>query len=142
MNKYLKRGVSYVVSLFLVTLFIVYIFNVPSLLTSADDLIYEYYYKNMISNFIFDIFLVAFYLSIIMIVIKHLKIKQYGQQIIASICVTMVISSIFMTLFNNGFQEGSFFSRWFKKAGFNAVIYDGILVSLTFILMNFIHKYI
>lgn len=142
MNLYLKRGVSYVISLFLVTLFIVYIFNIPTLLTSANDLVYEYYYKNMISSFIFDIFLVAFYLSIIMIIIKHIKIKKYEQQIIISICVTMVISSIFMKLFNNGFLEGSFFSRWFKKAGFNAVIYDGILVSLTFILMNFIHKYI
>lgn len=142
MNIYLKRGVSYVISLFLVTIFIVYIFNIPTLLTSANDLVYEYYYKNMISSFIFDIFLVAFYLSIIMIIIKHIKIKKYEQQIIISICVTMVISSIFMILFNNGFLEGSFFSRWFKKAGFNAVIYDGILVTSTFILMNFIYKII
>ena len=77
-----------------------------------------------------------------MFFIKQLNIDKYEHKIIVSICVTMTISSIFMILFNNGFKKGSFFSRWFKQARFNAVIYDGFFVTLIYISMNFIHKYI
>lgn len=139
MNEYIKRAVSYFLSLTIVTIVMIYVLNIPSYLTGADKLIDEYYYKNMISSFIFDIFLCAIYISIAMIVTSYLKIKDNAYELLAVMATCVLVSSCFMVLFKNGYKKGSFFSRWFEKVGFRAVIYDTILVSTIFVMMKIIY---
>mgnify|MGYP000867134677 CR=1 FL=1 len=142
MNEYVKRAISYFLSLTIVTFFLIYILNVPGYLTGADKLIDEYYYKNMVGSFIFDIFICAIYISIAMIVTSYLNIKDNTYELLAVMATCIVISSIFMILFKNGFHKGSFFSRWFSKVGFRGVVYDSILVSTIFVVMKIIYKHI
>ena len=142
MNEYVKRAISYFLSLTIVTIIMIYMLNIPGYLTGADKLIDEYYYKNMVGSFIFDIFICAIYISIAMIVTSYLKIKDNTYELLAVIGTCLAISSVFMILFKNGFHKGSFFSRWFAKVGFRAVIYDTILVSTIFVIMKIIYKHI
>lgn len=138
MNEYVKLAISYFLSLTIVTIVIIYVLDLPSYLTGANKLINEYYYKNIVGSFIFDIFICAIYISIAMIIIRYLKIKDNTYALLVVIATCVVISSIFMILFKNGFLKGSFFSRWFEKVGFRAVIYDTILVSTIFVIMKII----
>ena len=115
MNEYVKRAISYFLSLTIVTIAMIYILNIPGYLTGADKLIDEYYYKNMVGSFIFDIFICAIYISIAMIVTRFLQIKDNAYELLAVMGTCVAISSIFMILFKNGFHKGSFFSKWFAK---------------------------
>ena len=120
MNEYVKRTISYFLSLTIVTIGMIYVLNIPGYLTGADKLIDEYYYKNMVGSFILDIFICAIYISIAMIVTSYLKIKDNTYELLALMATCVIISSCFMILFNNGYKNGSFFSRWFAKVGFRA----------------------
>ncbi len=74
-----------------------------------------------------------------MMVTSYLKIKDNAYELLAVMATCVVVSSIFMVLFKNGYKNGSFFSRWFEKVGFRAVIYDTILVSTIFVIMKIIY---
>jgi hypothetical protein len=142
MNEYVKRAISYFLSLTIVTIIMIYVLNIPGYLTGANKLIDEYYYKNMVGSFVFDIFICAIYISIAMLVTRFLQIKDNTYELLALMTTCVLISSGFMILFKNGFNKGSFFSRWFAKVGFKGVIYDTILVSTIFVIMKIIHKHI
>lgn len=140
MNEYVKRSISYFLSLIIVTLVMIYLLDFPGYLTGANDLVKEYYYKNMLGSFILDIFLVAFYISMAMIVSGYFKIRDNTYELLAVMATCVIISTLFMLLFKSGYKKGSFFSRWFNRVGFRAVIYDMFLVSTIFVIMKMIYK--
>lgn len=140
MNEYVKRSISYFLSLTIVTLVMIYLLDFPGYLTGANDLVREYYYKNMLGSFILDIFLVAFYISMAMIATGYFKIRDNTYELLAVMATCVVISTLFMILFQSGYKKGSFFSRWFNRVGFKAVIYDMFLVSTIFVIMKMIYK--
>lgn len=140
MNEYVKRAISYFLSLIIITIVIIYILNIPGYLTGASDLIDEYYYKNMVSSFILDIFLCAIYISIAMIITSFFNIKDNTYELLTVMGTCILISTMFMLLFQSGYKKGSFFHRWFKRVGFRAAVYDMILVSSIFVLMKIIYK--
>lgn len=142
MNEYVKRSISYFLSLIIVTLVMIYLLDFPGYLTGANDLVKEYYYKNMLGSFILDIFLVAFYISMAMIVTGYFKIRDNTYELLAVMATCIVISTLFMILFKSGYKKGSFFSRWFNRVGFRAVIYDMFLVSTIFVIMKMIYKHL
>lgn len=140
MNEYVKRGISYFLSLIIVSIVMIYILDIPGYLTGAHDLVDEYYYKHMVGSFILDIFVLAFYISIAMIATRFLDVKDNTYELLVVMASCIVISSLFMLLFNSGWKKGSFFSRWFNRVGFKAVIYDMFLVSTIFVIMKLIYK--
>jgi len=140
MNELQKRGFSYILALSVVTFVIVYILDLPTYLSGAKSLVKEYYYDNAINSFIFDIFLITIYISLAMLIVKYLKIKDNAGGILAVILSVIIISSSFMFLFNNGFGKGTFFSKWFKQAGYKAIMYDIILITSTYIIMKILYN--
>jgi hypothetical protein len=132
-----KRVISYILSLCLVTLLLVYILKFPEFITQSPVLVKEYYYKNALSSFILDVFLFLGYISAAMYLGQMLKIKptDNSQQLLVLILTTVVISGSFMLYFKLGYNRGSFFSRWFKSVGYKAIIYDVIIVCSVYIIM-------
>jgi len=144
MSVWYGRWLSYLAALILVTVIMIYLLDVPTIITGAPELVKEYYYDNAIGSFILDIFLVAFYISIAMCISKMLNIRgdDHAKQIVLLAFTSIIISASFMLYFVNGGSEGTFFHRWFMTVGWKAVLYDGILVSSVYILMIAIHKQI
>lgn len=142
MTVWFRRFFSYILSLSTITAVFIYILNLPEFITNAPKLINEYYYKNAISAFIFDIFLIAFYISCSMFISKFLKVKPKDntKQILILAFTTLLISGSFMIYFLSGGSPNTFFSRWFKKASYRALIYDLILVCSVYILMIIINN--
>ena len=129
----LEKFVYYIFSLAVTTSLYVYIFDLPTRLTGAKALVHEYYYKNGVKNFIFDIFLVLVYLAIANFVAVKLNMKTIPQKTIVIILTTCIISSSFMFYFLKQPAKSSFFASWFHEAGFKAVIYDMILIVTTYL---------
>ena len=141
MSVWFGRWFSYLLSLSIVTVVLVYILDLPTFLSNAPKLVEEYYYGSPVKSFILDIFLIAFYISAGMITSNMLNISSNNQagQLGSLALSSGIISTAFMFMFLA--QKGSsFFSRWFKAAGFRAVIYDIILVCSVYVVMIQLHN--
>jgi hypothetical protein len=141
---------SYLISLSTTTALLVYGLDLPSLMTGQNKLVTEYYYKKYIESFILDVFLVAGYLGIASYVsVSSGYTGLYARTAIVSLTAAL-LSSLFYAMFLSGFQKGSFFQRWFKAAGFSAVLYDVVFVTVVFvgletldrIILSRLHDYI
>ena len=137
MNEMIKRWTAYFLSLCVITIIYVYLLNLPEFISQSPDLVIEYYHKQAITSFVLDIFLIAAYISVAMYVGKLLKIKQedHVQQLLALIVTILAISGAFMAYFNMGGSPGTFFSKWFKRVGYKAIVYDVIFICSIYILM-------
>lgn len=129
----LKHIFAYFTSLTLVTVFVIYILDLPTLLTGADDLIKEYYYDHLIESFILDIFLFAGYIAVGLFVINLLNIRENYNKIITIALTSFMLTTLFIMLFKLNRQSKSFFSRWFKRVGMLASFYDMLIVTAVFI---------
>ena len=67
---------------------------------------------------------------------KVFKIKTTYKKIFVVSFITFIISSSFMFIFLKQ-NNNLFFTRWFKSAGFYAVLYDIIIVTSLFIVNNY-----
>ena len=124
----------------LVQFIFVYFLDLPSLITSANSLIYEYYYKNGLFNYFFDLIIYAVYISISYFIITFLNIVNFKLLIV--ILTTFSLSTFFMIFFTSYPKNKSFFSRWFYKTRFKSVFYDCIIISITYLAFIYLYKYI
>ena len=127
---------SYFISYCILTLIIVYVLKIPNLITGQTELIKEYYYTNSVSSFFLDLFLIYFYIKFASYIGKVFKINTNYKKILLVAVITFMISTSFMFLFLKQ-NNKLFFTRWFKSAGFNAVLYDIVIVTSIFILNNY-----
>ena len=136
------RWFSYFAALTFITIVGIYLLDIPTIVSGAPDLVKEYYYDNAVGSFILDTFLVAAYIAVAMYVAGILGIPgdNHAKQVVTVALVSIVISGSFMMLFQSGFKKGSFFSRWFKRVGMKAVLYDMGLVSSIYLVMVAMHK--
>ena len=141
MNVWVTRMFSYLVSLTFVTIVLIYGLYLPTFMSGAPLLVKEYYYVNAISSFLLDIILVATYISMGMVSAKILNVRadDHGSQLGVQALTAGLISSLFMIFFL-GQSNNSFFTRWFKAAGFRAVLYDMILVCSVYFVMIQVHN--
>jgi len=129
---------SYLLSLSIVTTVIIYILNVPGYITGADKLVKEYYYDNAIKSFVLDIFLIAIYILAGEFVSNLINVTSNSGKLLVIAGTSMLISSAFMLLFLYLGKTKSFFSRWFHRVGFDAVVYDVILVTSVYLVYKII----
>ena len=140
MNVWIGRWFSYFLSLSVVTIVLVYILDLPTFLSNAPRLVQEYYYGNAVGSFVLDFFLIAAYISAGMITANALNIRgdDHAGQLGSLALSSALISTAFMYMFLAQ-NTKSFFARWFKAAGFRAVLYDVILVCSIYVVMIRIH---
>ena len=133
----IQREISaYFISYCIVTLIIVYVFKIPQIITGENKLVNEYYYTNSISSFFLDLVLIYLYIKMASYIAKVFKIKKTYKKMFVVSFITFIISSSFMFLFLKQ-NNNLFFTRWFKSAGFYAVLYDIIIVTSLFIVNNY-----
>ena len=98
MSVWIGRWFSYLLSLSIVTVVLVYILDLPTFLSNAPKLVEEYYYGSPVKSFILDIFLIAMYISAGMITANTLNIKgdDHAGQLGSLALASGIISSAFM----------------------------------------------
>ena len=132
---------SYVLSFFVSTLVLVYLLQLPRWITQQPDLVREYYIQNAVQNLILDFFLVAFYLAIASFFIWLCGFShQHTLALLTVVLTTIILSGSFFLYFGLKPVNDTFFSRWFHNAGWNAVVYDVILVASIFVLYSILYE--
>lgn len=139
MNKNLVKFINYCLAFAFTTILLVYIIKLPFILTNNSPLVTEYYIDNYIANLLLDFFLIGFYILVGLLFIRVFKIKKTSIKLIMIILTTILISGGFMLYFLNTKKTSSFFSRWFHSVTYRAVIYDIILVGLTYLVYKYMN---
>ena len=136
MQRLYYRIFTYLVSFSIVTLVYVYLLNVPGHITQSYDLVYEYYYTNAMYSFILDVGLIAFYLYVSNQLYTWCMLPKSDNalKLIVVLCTTIMISGGAMFYFNTLGAPNLFFTRWFKRVGYRAILYDVYLVSSVYLL--------
>ena len=124
----MDRLANFIMSLSVVTFVLVYVVDLPTLLTGETKLVTEYYYKDFAKSFLLDIVVVGVYLVVGESIASALQLKSEVSHITCIVLTAGVISSLFYLLFSSGWRKGSFFHRWFAAVGVKAIGYDMILV--------------
>tara|TARA_B100000965_G_C19419967_1_gene681652 strand:+ start:488 stop:919 length:432 start_codon:yes stop_codon:yes gene_type:complete len=130
---------SYFVGFCTATLLIVYILRLPEIITGANKLVHEYYYEKAFQSFLFDLILVYIYLYVAKLGADSFRASTLFSKALSVIITTIILSSGFMLLFLRQPEGSSFFASWFHKAGFNAVIYDVVIVTSVYLLSETSH---
>jgi hypothetical protein len=128
---------SYIKSFLLSTILFIYILKLPNLLTNQDALVNEYYYseKTVVMLFL-DLVLIAIYFFIAMTISNYFEIETFWMKVLVVSLTTFTISFLFYKYFLSRPMNDSFFSRWFYKAGENAVFYDVVFLTIVFVIFE------
>jgi hypothetical protein len=129
-TKFVAYTFSYIVNITL----LVYVLDVPLLISGNERLVREYYEVNFIQSFIMDFFLIAIYLFVAESIVKRYNIKQFIWKLLTVLLVTITISGGFYLYFINRPMTSLFFSRWFHKIKWRAVAYDCVLICCNYVL--------
>ena len=131
----LRKLSLYILSFLITIIVLIYILQLPQFLTNNNPLVKEYYYDNYITNIPLDFLLILIYLLISYGIIQYMNINDNTYKLLIVMLTTLIISSIFYIIFTQKpINDNNFFSRWFHSAGFNAVIYDVILLGSVYFL--------
>lgn len=87
-------------------------------------------------SFILDVGLVAFYMYVSNQLYTWFMLPKSDNalKLIVLICTTIMISGGFMIYFKLFGDPKQFFTRWFKRVGYRAILYDVYLVSSVYLL--------
>jgi len=129
----LHKTIAYSISFIVITLVGIYGLNLPGLISQQPELVRQYYYENWKFYIPFDWVLVAIYLWLGLSAANTFGAKGAVQTVAAILLTTLLISGSFWAYFVNQPLSTSFFSQWFHKAGFRAVIYDMLLLTLIYL---------
>ncbi len=132
-------SLCYLLAFALCTVILVYVLNVPGLLSGKQNLVDEYYKDNFLITIPLDIFLVFAYLLIAQLIIYGIGTKNMLLRFLIVALTTSAISGFFYNMYiSSPLNKESFFSRWFYGAGIYAVLYDIIYVTLVYAVMVYI----
>lgn len=138
MNKTrLKEAKAYMAATAIAYLVLVPILQVARHLSGSASLVEEYYWTNGSKAALADIFLVGIYLALGRYVASLVPTLPSA---VAVALTAAGISSCFCVYFRSRPKTKRFFSRWFHKAGWGAVLYDAIYLGLVDVLYNYYNK--
>ena len=136
----LKNFNIYLVSFFSSFFLIVFLLNLPILITGETKLIDEYYFKNFNINIFLDSVFVLFYLLLGLFIIDLIKTKNIFTQSLIIFISSFIITTLFYIFFTSQKKNNMFFSRWFHTVGLKASLYDGVYLVIVFLIFNYMRS--
>ena len=127
----ISKQVTAFICAFVITLVVlVYMLRLPYLLTGADDLVHEYYVQHAVTNIPLDFLLVTLYLLVAygLFWCMGVQTQQVAFRTVLVALAAILLSGFFVLYFTKQPLSPSFFSRWFHRVGWSAVLYDAILL--------------
>lgn len=114
---------------------VVYVLRLPFFLLPANqDLVREYFMTNFSINVLIDIVVITAYLALAWWLMRMAGIYDIVDRLLVVVSTTVILSGLFCLVFLRLPASKSFYTRWFRQVGTKALVYDAILVSVTFLL--------
>ena len=129
-----KSVVNFTVAFLIVTIIGVYFVRLPHIMSDQPELVADYYKKNWKWNIPLDYFLVLGYFWVAGYISKKIGWEKTSERLLVLIGTTTLISGSFYMWFVSRPETGSFFSQWFHRARWTAVLYDIVLLSSIYLI--------
>ena len=125
-----KNTFAYICAFVITLILLVYLLKLPYILTGADDLVNEYYVQHALTNIPLDFLLVTLYLltAYALFWCVGVQTHQVAFRTVLVVLTAILLSGFFVLYFTKQPVSPSFFSRWFHRVGWSAVLYDAILL--------------
>tara|TARA_Y100000816_G_scaffold286143_1_gene266801 strand:+ start:7246 stop:7731 length:486 start_codon:yes stop_codon:yes gene_type:complete len=131
-----KVTAVYLLSFFLNLIVMVYLLNIPQLITNEPSLVKEYYYQKASKSIPEDLVIVVLYLLLAQLLVYLFKIRGFIRRLLVVCVTTALLSTGFYIYFTSKpIKQSSFFSRWFHTVKMKAVLYDVIYLGMVYSLM-------
>ena len=137
MNVYVKSVLVFLLSYLLVMGVLVYLINLPALITGKEELVHEYYFVKPWKSLLMDLFFILMYLSFTYLIWRLFNINTVLVQGLVFVVCTALLTTFFWAYYTQSKMDPtSFFSRWFHGVGISAVLYDTILLGTLFVMYH------
>ena len=136
----LKESLAFLLAFCVGAFVLIYILNIPAMITQKPKLVNEYYFKNFTKNLPLDFLLVFLYFLVIGLVFKIFNVKCAVYKLLLVALITLLISGFFMVYFTSKPKTKNFFSIWFHSVGFTGVVYDIILLTVIYSVFLYIKR--
>lgn len=120
--------------------FLVYLLQLPLLITNEKNIVNIYYVKNFTKTFFMDFFFIIIYLLIALQIASYFNITSIPYKLLVIVLTTIFLTGSFLFLFTSFKKNNSLFSQWFHNATYKTVIYDVVLLSFIYLIYEYIHK--
>ena len=134
--------VQFILSFSAVLVLLTYILRIPHRLARDKGPVVDYYNKGFNTNVPLDFFLVFIYLQISLYLIRlfGLTSASLWKRVAIVALVTCAITGGFCFYFLSYPKTSQIFSRWFHSVKYNSVLYDTMLLTITYALMEYLKK--
>jgi hypothetical protein len=125
---------NFLLAYILVTIIGIYILNLPTVITGETAIVREYYYKGWKTYLPIDLLLVFAYFLVAEAIWNAAGITRTSGRLVVLTLVTIALTGGWCWWFTSRPQTGTFFSRWFHLVGWQAVLFDVVLLGLIYLL--------
>ena len=119
---------------------LVYLLQLPLLITNEKDIVNIYYIKNFTKTFFMDFFFIIIYFLIACQIANYFNITSIPYKLLVIALTTTLLTGFFLFLFTSFKKNNSLFSQWFHNAKYKTIIYDVVLLSFIYLIYEYIHK--
>ena len=120
--------------------FLVYLLQLPVLITNEKNIVNIYYIKNFTKTFFMDFFFIIIYFLIACQIASYFNITSIPYKLLVIVLTTIFLTGSFLFLFTSFKKNNSLFSQWFHNATYKTVIYDVVLLSFIYLIYEYIHN--
>ena len=117
---------------------LVYLLQLPLLITNEKDIVNIYYIKNFTKTFFMDFFFIIIYFLIACQIASCFNITSIPYKLLVLALTTTLLTGFFFFLFTSFKKNNSLFSQWFHNAKYKTIIYDVVLLSFIYLIYEYI----
>lgn len=117
---------------------LVYLLQLPLLITNEKDIVNIYYIKNFTKTFFMDFFFIIIYFLIACQIASYFNITSIPYKLLVLALTTTLLTGFFFFLFTSFKKNNSLFSQWFHNAKYKTIIYDVVLLSFIYLIYEYI----
>ena len=134
----LKNLFIYIFSYSFITIYYIYIWQLPYWIGTNQQYIYTYYFTKFTKHISFDFITILIYIVIGEIIIQLLQYDCFYYKILIQICAIILITGILFILYKSDLLKNTIFSNWFQYIGIFKILYDLFIILSIYLTMDFL----
>ena len=136
----LKNLLIYVFSYSFITIYYIYIWQLPYWIGTNKQYIYTYYFTEFTKHIGLDFIVILIYIVIGEILIQLFKYDCLYYKVLIQMCVIIIITGLLFTLYKFNLLKNTIFSNWFQYIGVFKIVYDLFIILSIYFTMDFLNS--
>ena len=136
----LKNLYIYIFSYSFITIYYIYIWQLPYWIGTTHSYIYTYYFTEFTKHIGFDFIMIFIYILIGEVFIQLFDYDCIYYKVLIQTCVIIIISGLLLSLHKFNLLENNILSNWFQYIGIFKILYDLFIILSIYFTMDFLNS--